>query len=143
MDPQTGLRVARELDMIFWFGILASAVGGRMFAGSLGFPILLLGNLRFVGGIGLILTGVRGWEWRVGLLLALEAYTAATSSMFHGLLLWMAMVAALSSTGQNSPGSPFSVFCDRWVGPVVRFAGRQMADASRPLVWGVQDGHGL
>lgn len=94
LDPELRGRVVSELDLIFWVGMGATLLANYWYAGSLAFFLLLLGNLRFVGAIGHMILGTRGWIWRIAVLLLLETYAAVGSGMFHSLLLWGAAIGA-------------------------------------------------
>jgi hypothetical protein len=63
-------------------------VGRHVDSPNLNFLVLLLGNLRFVGGAGWLMSRAKGWKWRLALLLILEILSATDVGLFGDLALW-------------------------------------------------------
>jgi hypothetical protein len=84
-----------ELDVLFWFGLVAALASRFVQLGSLGFVLVLCANLRYVGALGRMMVSGPGWKWRVWLTLGLEVLLATQEGMFHSLLLWSACTFAL------------------------------------------------
>ena len=133
LDPGLRGHVVSELDLIFWVGISATLLADRWYGGSLAFFLLLLGNLRFVGAIGQMILGTKGWRWRVALLLLLEAYWAVGSGMFHSLLLWGAAVGAFYACFQRV--SRRVLFSAALIGFLLLFALQHAKWQIRQVTW--------
>ena len=82
--PRLGARPAR--DVLGWDRSKACHWFRRL--GGLAFVFLLLANLRFIGVMGLMILGARGWRWRTMVGVVLEIITAADTGMFHEFVLW-------------------------------------------------------
>ncbi len=80
--------VLAELDILLVVGVIGFIVQRVINVESLGFVLLLVSNLRFVGAFGRMVLHGSGWRWRILALLVVEACLAAGSTMFHDLLLW-------------------------------------------------------
>ncbi|MFA5190451.1 MAG: hypothetical protein WC740_06995 [Verrucomicrobiia bacterium] len=88
MNP--GLR--RELDLLI-FGALGVMLLQRVISfGSFDFVAVLLMNLRYVGALGWMILGVKGWRLRVAVVIVLEIIFSVESTMFHSVVLWMAVL---------------------------------------------------
>jgi hypothetical protein len=85
----------RDLNRLLWGGLALRLVFGSRAMGGLSFLFMLLGDLRFVGGMGLMLLRAPGWRWKVGLLLVLELSGSVSAGMFHELILWLLSFFAL------------------------------------------------
>jgi hypothetical protein len=83
-----------ELDLLLWGGIVISFLGSGV-TGNYAFVVVLLGTLRFVGGIGWMITAAKGWKWRIGAMLFYEVYLATVAGMFHDLILWSLSLLAV------------------------------------------------
>lgn len=81
-------RLGQEMDILYWGGLAVSLAARGGGGGGLSFLLLLLANLRFVGAMGSMLLGIKGWKWRVGLLLGLEVASAMFTASFHSMILW-------------------------------------------------------
>jgi hypothetical protein len=65
---------------------LLPLIGG----GSLAFVGVLVGNLGFVGALGLLLARAPGWPLRAAVVLGVQGLVSAANGMFHDLVLWTA-----------------------------------------------------
>jgi hypothetical protein len=81
-------RLARELDLLLWGGMLFDYFGPGLSGGGLGFVVVLLGNLRYLGAIGWMILARPGWKVRIIAVLAYELINANRSAMFHDFILW-------------------------------------------------------
>ena len=85
---QNNPSLARELDWLLWGGMVIDYLGTGFKGGGLGFVVVLLGNLRYLGAIGWIILAKPGWKGRLTAVLAYEVIRANQSSMFHDFILW-------------------------------------------------------
>ena len=85
----------RDLNWMLWGGLALKLAAGSRDFGGLGFVVVLLADLRFVGAMGLMLLRAPGWKWRAILLLGLESSGAVGSGSFHELILWSVSFFAL------------------------------------------------
>ena len=87
----SGMRLLRQTsEIMVWGGLFTQYVLGGVVPRSLGFVIILLGSLSYVGAFSLALMRARGWQWRVMAVLLALVIRASTEGMFHDLLLWTA-----------------------------------------------------
>ncbi|MEI6784180.1 MAG: hypothetical protein WCQ21_25085 [Verrucomicrobiota bacterium] len=82
------LNTRRFLDTCMVAGIGCQVAGRSLDIAALQFALVLLANLRFVGGAGWLMVRAKGWRWRVGLLLFLEISGATKTTMFGDLAMW-------------------------------------------------------
>ena len=87
-EPGRSLAARRLLDTCIVAGIGCLVLGRRLDISGLNFALVLLANLRFVGGAGWLILRARGWRWRLGTLLFLEILLATDTYMFGGLAMW-------------------------------------------------------
>jgi hypothetical protein len=84
-----------ELDALLAIGFLATIIAAFLKQSTLGFLLVLIGNLRYPALFGRILCRAPGWRWRLALALAIEIIFAADEGMFHSLLLFAAWTLAI------------------------------------------------
>jgi hypothetical protein len=80
--------LARELDWLLWGGMLFDFFGADFGGGGLGFAVVLLGNLRYLGAMGWMILAKPGWKGRVAMVLAYEVISANRTGIFHDFILW-------------------------------------------------------
>jgi len=80
--------LARELDWLLWGGMMFDYIGVGFGGSGLGFVVVLLGNLRYLGAIGWMILATPGWKERLAAVLAYEVIRANQSAMFHDFILW-------------------------------------------------------
>ncbi len=86
--------LSRWCHYLIFGGITILLIGQFIYIPALAFVFHLLANLRFVGGLGLMLLGNKSWKSRTALLFILEIYFSTGSAMFHSLALWGAIYLA-------------------------------------------------
>jgi hypothetical protein len=84
-----------ELDILLAVGLVAQVLSPHVQVSSLGFVLVLIANLRYIGVYGRMLARAPGWSWRLAIVLASEVLFAAESGMFHPLLLWICWTVAV------------------------------------------------
>lgn len=84
-----------EFDVLLALGVTGVIASNINRFTGLSFVLLLVGNLRYVGVYGRMLAGGRGWLWRLAIIFFFEVSSAASTTMFHDLLLWSCWTAAI------------------------------------------------
>jgi hypothetical protein len=84
-----------ELDILLAVGLVAQVLSPHVQVPSLGFVLVLIANLRYIGVYGRMLARAPGWSWRLAIVLASEVLFAAETGMFHPLLLWLCWSVAV------------------------------------------------
>ena len=91
-------RLFSALDYLLFGGMactLCLSYGQELIPGSLTFLFILFSNLRFLGAMGWMLSGHRGWIWRTCLVLGVEILASTSSAFFLDLILWGTSFAAI------------------------------------------------
>lgn len=91
-------RLYSALDYLLFGGLactLCLSYGQGIIPGSLTFLLILFSNLRFLGALGWMLSGHRGWIWRTCLVLGIEILASTSSAFFLDLILWGTSFAAI------------------------------------------------
>lgn len=84
-------RFRSTCDAMVVIGIVTQLAVAPLLAGtSLAFVGLLISNLAFVGALALLLARAPGWRVRALGVLLVQALVAASSGMFHDMILWIA-----------------------------------------------------
>lgn len=88
-------QLLQSLDFLLVLGFLGVFADRYVQGTSLSFVVLLVSNLRYIAVFGRMLCRVRGWGWRLALVIGMEILYASSSTMFHGLILWLSWSFAL------------------------------------------------
>lgn len=86
----SGLR--RELDWLVFGGLGVMVLHRVVSFGGFDFVAVLLMNLRYVGALGWMILCAKGWRSRVAMVAVSELALSMESTMFHGILLWSALM---------------------------------------------------
>ena len=99
-----GMRLLRQTsEIMVWGGLFTQYVVADLVPRSLGFAMILLGSLSYVGAFTLALMRARGWQWRVLAVLTALVLRASTEGMFHDLLLWTAYLGLTLAFVHRAP----------------------------------------
>ena len=99
-----GMRMLRQTsEIMVWGGLLTQYVLVDVVPRSIGFAMILLGSLSYVGAFTLALMRARGWQWRVLAVLLALVLRASTEGMFHDLLLWTAYLGLTLAFVHRAP----------------------------------------
>lgn len=82
-------------EVMVWGGLAVRLALLPIAPSSLGFALLLLANLSFVGVFGLALTRTPGWLLRAAAVYGVLVIQSSAEGMFHDLLLWSAYLGAI------------------------------------------------
>jgi hypothetical protein len=92
-DP--GRRLRLVLELMFLGGLAIRILVVPTAPVNVRFALLLTANLSYVGAFGLTLLGVRAWQWRLALVLGVEAFFNTADAQFLDLMVWSAFSALL------------------------------------------------
>lgn len=90
VTPVISAKLKRELDWLVFGGLGVMLLHWVMSFGSFDFVAVLLMNLRYVGVLGWMILGTKGWRSRMTVVAVSELSISMESTMFHGVILWMA-----------------------------------------------------
>ncbi len=107
----------QELDWLLWGGMLLDFFGGDLAGGSLGFVVVLLGNLRYLGAMGWMILDQPGWKGRLTAVLAYEVISANRSGMFHDFILWAVSLLGVYMVSRHLKTGAFLA----WLAALVAF----------------------
>ncbi len=89
----------KSLDFCMVFGVFCTLIYNKLtnigVGGNVVAIVYLIGNLRFVGISGWILSAMKGWRKRLGCVMFLELYFASATGFFLEFLLWSIVISIL------------------------------------------------
>ena len=102
-DRERAPVIRATCEAMVWGGLAIRLLVQPAAPASLGFAMLLLANLSFVGVFGLALIRARGWLLRAGAVYGVLVMQSSAEGMFHELLLWSAYLGAIVAFRSRIP----------------------------------------